>query len=403
MSLITFAPVIYNQFKRRDGSLVVKIRITYKRQSKFLPTNIIVRAEQLTKSLKLRDPSTRAKVNELVVRMERSVSELDLFALQGMTIDDVANYVIRSQNGRFELDFVDFGLTFVKEKGGKPGKDYRCALNALISFIGKDHFDISLITSSLMRNFERWLVQKYGSHARSVSSYTSKIAFIHKQARLRYNNEESGEVFIKNPFEFYKPPKQTPGRHIGKDIGLLNQMLAMRKELNGRERLGVDVYLISFGLMGMNCPDLYECQENKGGILHYYRHKTTERRYDKAEMYVRVDERVMAIATDYLDHSGTRVFDFHKRYKSYEYLGTAVNIGLKEFGERIAYPEKITLYSARHTWASIARNDAQVSKDLVNDGLCHVDDSMRVTDGYIKKDWRPLWDANESVLNLLKW
>lgn len=403
MALVTFAPVIYSQYKRKDGTYTVKIRMTFKRQSKFISTNITLRPEQLTRSLKIRDDSARVKVNTLVLRMEKSISEIDFFSLDTMSIDDVAKYVTRHQSGTFRLDFIEFGLLVVSEKNGKSGKNYRSALNAFVSFLGKDSIDISQVTSSLMRGFEKWLVQKHGEGSRAVSLYTSSIAFIHRQARLRYNNEEIGEQFIKNPFDFYRPPKQRKSQHRSKDAQLIREMIIRRKDLSRRERLGVDVYLLSFCLMGMNCPDLYECAFPDNGVLRYFRHKTTARREDKAEMRVRIDSRIMTIVEEYRDSKRARAFDFYHRYSAYENLGTAVNIGLRQFEERIGLGERLTLYSARHTWASLARNAAHISKDLVDDCLCHVDKDMKVADIYIRKDWNLFWEANAKVLDLFDW
>ena len=59
------------------------------------------------------------------------------------------------------------------------------------------------------------------------------------------------------------------------------------------------------------------------------------------------------------------------------------------------------LYIARHSWATIALNDAGVDKYTVHTSLNHVDDSMRVTDIYIKKSWDPIDQANRKVINLV--
>lgn len=64
--------------------------------------------------------------------------------------------------------------------------------------------------------------------------------------------------------------------------------------------------------------------------------------------------------------------------------------------------EYLTFYSARHTWATLAYS-AGVDKSIINDCLCHIDESMRVTDIYIAKDWERLWKANEKVLDLFDW
>lgn len=58
-------------------------------------------------------------------------------------------------------------------------------------------------------------------------------------------------------------------------------------------------------------------------------------------------------------------------------------------------------YAARHSWATIARNDAKVDMYTVHTALNHVDETMKVTDIYIKKDNSLIDEANKSVLALL--
>ena len=62
----------------------------------------------------------------------------------------------------------------------------------------------------------------------------------------------------------------------------------------------------------------------------------------------------------------------------------------------------VTFYWARHTFATVARNDCRVSKDDVALALNHVDEGNRVTDIYIAKDWRIVDEVQEKVLDKLK-
>ena len=182
-------------------------------------------------------------------------------------------------------------------------------------------------------------------------------------------------------------------------------MIDIRHELKGREKLGVDVFLISFALMGMNAPDLYTCQFKGEDILHYYRTKTRARRDDKAEMFVVIEKAVEPVLKEYFSKTGDTAFDFKNRYLTYILLGENVNEGLKKYSDRIGRTtkeERITLYWARHSWATIAYA-CGVDKGVINDGLCHVDREMKVTDIYIKKNWKVIWDGNAKVMQQFKW
>ena len=62
----------------------------------------------------------------------------------------------------------------------------------------------------------------------------------------------------------------------------------------------------------------------------------------------------------------------------------------------------VTFYWARHTFASVARNDCRMSKDDVALALNHVDEGHRSTDIYIEKDWGIVDYVQENVTNLLQ-
>jgi site-specific recombinase XerD len=401
---VTVSYTVPNNTWKNDGTNLVRLRFTFKRQGRFVKTNLIVHRKDMV-GQRIKNSDIRRKAEELIERMEKAISHLDCFALQSMTIDQVVQFVVEDDEG-FKLDFFEFADKIIAEKKGQPAKSYRTAVNAFRSYIGNDTLDISEISSPLMRDWERFLVAKYGEGARAVSAYPACIAFIHGQARLRYNREEDGILRIKNPFQFYKPPRQKTGRHRALEIEDIQNMIDIRGGLKGREKLGVDVFLISFVLVGMNAPDLYTCNLRGEDVLHYYRTKTRTRRDDKAEMFVTIDKKVESLIKEYFAPEGSETaFDFCNRYKNYVLFGENVNEGLKKYSDRIGRTDKndrITLYWARHSWATIAYA-CGVDKGVINDGLCHVDRDMKVTDIYIKKNWKIIWDGNAKVIKKFKW
>ena len=397
---ITVAAVLLDTHWKKDGTNFYRIRLTKGRKHKYIKTNILVRKEMI-RGGRLADAQTRYKVESIVRRAEAAIASLDTFAVDAMNLDDVAEYVTNYNTDGFSLEFFAFGRDLVADRKRSVKALYNSALNCLAAFMGTDRMDISRITSSMMRSWEEWLRKKYGNGARAVSSYTSCIAYIHGQARSRFNDEERGRIPIKNPFHYYKPPRQKKAEHRVLPDGVLQQMIDLRAGLSGRERLGVDVFLISYALMGMNAPDLYSCAApEKGGLLRYYRTKTRERRDDHAEMLVRMEPELKGLFSEYRGDGGY-AFDFHGRYAEARFFGDNVNRGLQKFCERIGI-RRVSLYWARHTWASAAFRFG-VEKGIINDCLCHVDKDMKVTDIYIKKDWKRLWEANRKVLSANRW
>lgn len=335
--------------------------------------------------------------------MRNAVSDLDVFTLSKMTIADVVEHMEHRINGNFRLDFFKFWEEAIQSKARGSRENYLIALHAFQRFIGRPALDISQVTSRLMREYESYLTEKHGKGARCVTAYTAAVAHIHSLARKKYNNDETMEQLIKNPFEYYKPPKQNAPAHRNVSPTIIQTMIEKRRETSGAERKAVDAFLLSFALMGMNATDMLSCKHPIDGVIIYNRKKTCDRRADKAEMHVQIDSRIYPLFHEWAGKDDEHAFLYHAIHTSSEQFNASLAHGLQKYRNRMGIPPKgLDFYSARHTWASIAYSIG-IDKSIINDCLCHVDEAMKVTDIYINKDWSVLWEANRRVLDQFDW
>lgn len=161
--------------------------------------------------------------------------------------------------------------------------------------------------------------------------------------------------------------------------------------------LAKDCFILLFCLMGINSADLYSVKELRDNRLIYCRTKTKDRRLDKAKMEVVVPEMVLPIFEKYRDKTGQRLFKFYKDYRDSRAFNKAINKGLKEIGKQLNIDD-LEYYAARHSWATIALNKCKIDKYTVHAALNHVDESMRVTDIYIERDFVNENKANAKVI-----
>ena len=161
--------------------------------------------------------------------------------------------------------------------------------------------------------------------------------------------------------------------------------------------LAKDCFILSFCLIGMNSADLFNCTEISNDTITYYRTKTTARRLDKAKMVVTIPPFLKPLFEKYRDKTGQRVFKFHLLYNTDKNFNRAINIGLKTIGDKLSLID-LEYYAARHSWATIALNKVGIDKYVVHEALNHVDESMRVTDIYIERDFVNENKANAKVV-----
>ena len=258
-------------------------------------------------------------------------------------------------------DRVDFFACFrqyIEESTAKGLRNYKAAYNSLQRFINRPTMDCNEMTYTLLTQYAATLT------GRTPSLYIGAIRHVYQWARLRYNDEERGIVRIPyNPFERFRVPRQPvaekrslPADTIRRLFALPYQQTQRSRDRVNRYNLALDMFRLSFCLAGMNAADLYDCTEIDGNALHYYRVKTRERRKDRAEMRIIIPPYAQTIAARYIDSLRKRAFRFYRMYKNENDFVRAINLGLKEIGAELGI-ERLQFYAARHSWATIARND----------------------------------------------
>lgn len=417
---ITVDYVILPHLKKDDGTNFIRLRVTHRRKSKYIKTNIVIEPADLTRSGNLKNQGKEDLADDEVKKWRKVLAEVNTTSAEAMTVDDVVNYAKKrlSENEGFRLDFVAYGLSLAEKMKPSTAHNYRVALRSLVRYFGHNP-DISEITVKSMRGFEDHLrseprmvyyinkgIVKESRHekgGRAVSSYIGDIRAVFNKARMEFNEPDRNYFPIPiDIFEYYKVPRPPVADHRDIPAEWVQMMIDQRKGLQGRERLGVDLFLLSFTLMGMNAVDMYEAREKpRDGVLHYFRTKTKDAKADRAEMFVRIEPVAREIMSDYLGRG--RVFDFSERYATRLNFTVAINKGLRQWISRNNL-EDFTFYSARHTWATIgASKKVGVDFALITEGLSHSDASRKMDMVYIRKDWERVWDANAKVLALFDW
>lgn len=412
----TFKAVVYAHHRKDDGTYNVKIRITHNRKKRHVATNVFVTTKDLTRGLKIKNAAVNDQLKNEIEKYQRIAATIPQARAQAMTVDEVCAYIrsYEQQHGVFRLDFIQFGYEVAQavEDAGRvgTGKYYKCAVNALVRYIKRDHLDISEITVKLLEDFCSFLINEPArpnreKGERAPSSYLGVMRILHNKAKERYNDEDAGIIRIPlSPFKRFKVPKQPITR---KRSITVEQLQAIMRVPNGRTvdsrvTIARDVFLLSFGLIGMNSVDLYNAVEYDGERIIYKRTKTRSRRADEAKISIKVEPCVRPLVEKYIDPTGERVFNFHRRYASYHTMNANINRGLKIIGAMGGVKiDDLEFYAARHTWATLARNKAKIDKATIHEALNHVDEQMRITDIYIDRDYSQQDAANKAVLELV--
>lgn len=405
---ITLKPTILKHQKRSDGTYNVKIRVTLNRKISYIPTEHYVIAKQLTKDFKdIKDEFIKDELTLELARLRKEISKLGA-KVNNYTAKQLAEFlaVKRNPNNRDNsIDFIKFASKKIEDihnSGRAIAADYKTTIAYLKSFVKQDSLNIQEISVRFLIEFEEYLRGKEGIGSRGLEKHLGAIRAIFNFARNEYNDEDLGEIRIPHyPFSKYKIPKSDIPEKRSLDIYKILSIMSYEYTIPkfatileiSRPELARDVYTLSFLLVGMNSADLYHIEKiDKGGRITYNRQKTKDRRQDKAEISIKIPAEALPLIKKYKDPTGKRVFNFYQRYSTHKTFNSNLNKGLKTIGDAVNI-DNLDFYSARHSWATIARNDCDVSVDDISLALNHSSvSSSRVTDRYIRKDWTRIDD-----------
>ena len=412
--MLTIKAEVQRDKQRSDGTYNVKVRFTQDRKVKRLSSSLFVTSKDLTKSFNFKEGTTvKREVDKLIQTYQEKCTKLQL-EVNHYTLDDIFSFLKSEREQTQSIDFIQYCKEWLETTGIKGKKNYQSALNSFISYLGKEHLKTDEVTSQLLNGFKAHLnlrrekqviqLQKQGKRIpsnRTVSLYLGSIRHLFNEAKKKYNDYDKNIILIPHsPFEHVEVPKQEATRKRALSAETINQILKLPyiRNANGKERicpfnLAKDCFILSFCLMGMNSVDLHSCDEIEDNAITYYRSKTTGRRLDKAKMKVDILPVLSSLMEKYKDHTGRRVFRFYQMYNTANNFNRAINLGLKQIGKMLQVDD-LEFYAARHSWATITLNKVGIDKYTVHAALNHVDETMRVTDIYIERDF-----ANENRAN----
>ena len=416
--MLTIKAEIKRSELKVDGTYNVKIRFTLDRKVKRLSTNLFVTQQDLTKSLKFKeDTSIKREIDRLVLYYRELCLKLQLDQ-NHYSLDEIIEFLNGEQEKQQTIDFIKFSREWIGSATIKGAPNYTTAINALVRFIGKEELDVNLITLDFLEQFKTFLIGERDARTkklmqqgkrvtsnRTLSLYLVSIKKLFNEAKRKFNKKDKNLILIPNsPFEDFKIPKQeaTRKRAIPADIIKKVWKLPYKDMKKGykstcRYNLAKDCFILSFCLMGINSADLYNATEIRGNTIIYNRTKTKARRLDGAKMMVDIPKIVQPLIDKYKDSTGKRLFNFYQYYGDEKTFNKAINSGLKEIGS-ILEVDDLEYYAARHSWATIALNKVGIDKYIVHAALNHIDDSMKVTDIYIERDFVNENKANTKVV-----
>lgn len=326
-------------------------------------------------------------------RFRRVISDLsrggDVFGA-----DDVIDAFVALCSRLSLFRFIEENVARLKCIGKeRTAEIYRSTLNSVRRFShGKD---------ILMDDIDSALVESYGAYLRGRGLIPNTVSYYMRILRAVYNRacEEGIVEAVTNPFRHvYTGVDKTVKRALGiADISRIRQASLSSAPFLDYAR---DMFMMSFYLRGMSFVDLAYLKKSdvRSGKLSYRRRKTGQ------ALAIRWTPEMQAIVDKYPPNPTEYLLPIivssrsspRNQYRSRQYL---INRHLKEVGRRAGVKLSLTMYVARHSWASIAKLKG-VPIGVISEGLGH--DREQTTQIYLATlDTSAVDRANDLIISSL--
>ena len=336
--------------------------------------------------------SIRERIRWDVERLNKIDKKLDSNGLT-YTADDVIDEFNRYANEYSLFNFMESIIVKLKHNGKvRTSETYKSALSSFKKFRQDEDIMLDCLTSEIMEAYEAW------HKSRGVAPNT--ISFYARILRAVYNRAVEDDIIEnRNPFKHvYTGVDKTVKRAL--PLPVIKKIKALDWSLNSSLDYARDMFLMSFYLRGMSFIDMAFLKKSdlKNGYVTYRRRKTGQQLIIEwtKEMQMILDK-YPENATDYLlpiiKNPGTN------ERCTYRNMGYNINHNLKKIAKMVGVQIPLTLYVARHSWASAAKAKG-IPLSVISEGMGH--DSEATTQIYLASlDTSVVDRANSLILKSL--
>ncbi len=272
----------------------------------------------------------------------------------------------------------------------RTSETYAATLASYVKFReGKDIMLCEIDGDSMML-YEAWL-KGNGVCPNTISFYMRILRAVYNRAVEKELTEQ------RYPFRHvYTGIDKTVKRAV--PLKIIRRIKELDLTLKPHLDYAKDMFLFSFYTRGMSFIDMAYLKKSdlKNGILMYRRRKTGQ------QLTIKWEKCMDEIVTKYTDRFNTQYLlpiitrpnaDERTQYQNALYR---VNVALKTVAQSVNLPVPLTMYCARHSWASIAKSK-NIPISVISEGMGH--DSEETTRIYLASlDTSVVDKANSLIL-----
>ncbi len=386
----------------KEGTIYYQV--IHDRKARYIVTDYhLFSSEWNEKREKIRTATTSSRQPFLLSLRERIDRDMERLAKIVRNLDskglpyDVEVIIEKFNHYTREYSLFNFmkALIFKMKCNGKirTSETYTSALNSFRKFRKNEDIMLDAIDSDLMEAYEAWHKSR-GNTANTISFYTRIL-------RAVYNRAVENEI-IENrcPFRHvYTGVDKTVKRAL--PLPVIRKIKNLDLSLSPTLDFARDIFILSFMLRGMSFIDMAFLKKTDfvNGYIIYRRRKTGQ------QLIIEWTKEMQEVLDKYPETTSEyflpiiKSADANKR-STYRNVNYNINRNLKKIAEMVGITAPLTLYVARHSWASAAHTKG-IPISIISEGMGH--DSETTTRIYLASLDTSLVDkANSLILKSIK-
>ncbi len=336
--------------------------------------------------------SIRERIRWDVERLTKIIRSLEDAGFD-YTVGDVVDEFNRYTKEYSVFNFMESMIVELRQNGKiRTSETYRAALNSFKKFRDGEDIMLDCLNSKLMVAYEAW--QK----SRGISANT--ISFYMRILRAAYHRAVEEEI-TENRYPFrhvYTGIDKTVKRAL--PLVTIKKIKALDLSLFPELDYARDMFMLSFMLRGMSFIDMVYLRkvDLTDGHITYRRRKTGQ------QLTIKWTKEMQRVVDKYPENDSEYLLPIVQSAKAnernvYRNIGYNINQNLKKVAEKAGITISLTLYVARHSWASIAKAQG-VPLSVISEGMGH--DSETTTQIYLASlESSTVDEANSMILKSL--
>ena len=308
-----------------------------------------------------------------IKRMQSIINQLENKRVK-YTADDIISTFQKQANGESLFNFMQGIIAQLQQMGKqRTSETYRCTLKSFKQF--REDKDV------LLEDIDSDLMIMYEAYLRGKKLTKNSTSFYMRILRAVYNRAVEKELITnRKPFKHvYTGIDKTIKRAI--PLKAIKQIKNLNLSLQPSLDFARDMFLFSFYTRGMSFIDMAYLKKKdlSNGILSYRRRKTGQQLFIKWE--VCMQEIVEKYENPQYEFLLPIIKCINKDNRlQYQSALRFVNNHLKYIAALLNIRTPISMYTARHSWASIAKSK-NIPISIISEGMGH--DSEITTQIYL--------------------